>query len=126
MTLKRQNLEFGSFDVGGALTAHRFVKIGDTEGDQVVLCGAGEGAVGIIEDAFPADYAGPVRVTVHGTEWIEAGEALAVDVPVTSDSTGRAVEAAAGEEISGFTASSVAAAGHIVSVRLQRQAAPLV
>ena len=117
MALRRANQSYLTYEVGAALTEFRFVKLTDV--DSVEPAGAGDDAIGVVCDAFAADYAGPVPVTVDGVEFVTAGAAVALGAFVKSDATGRAVTAGtAGDLVSGRAISAAGAAGDIISVQL--------
>lgn len=71
--------------IGGGLA----VKKGGTDLDEVVVCGAGEAAVGIMESTAPAGRGGPVAYA--GTTYAVAGAAITTGDWLKSDANGKLV-----------------------------------
>jgi hypothetical protein len=63
-----------------------------------------------------------VEIVTHGIAWVEAGAAIAVGLPVTSDASGRGVAAApaagTNNRIIGFALEAAVAAGDQIRVLL--------
>lgn len=81
------------------------------------VCGAGEAAVGILQDPVKAGMAGAVMI--NGVSFIEAAGAIAAGAAVASNAAGKGV-AAVDEAIPfGMALNAASAAGDIISVLLQ-------
>ena len=84
-----------------------------------VLCGAGENAIGIllanVEETIPADGQMDVQVKDIG-RWV-AGGAVSAGDELTSDATGKAVKAAAGNFITAIALAAAEKAGDIIRYR---------
>jgi len=95
-------------NAGGAITKKRFVKIDptDTTGQTVIQCDtAGEGAYGVSlfgVTLAEIDKGKGASVMTDGRAIVEQGAALAVGDLVATDNQGRAVAAAAGNNILGM------------------------
>lgn len=90
------------------------------ENGKGVLCGAGENAIGIllanVEETIPADGQMDVQVKDIG-RWV-AGGAVSAGDELTSDATGKAVKAAAGNFITAIALAAAEKAGDIILVQI--------
>jgi hypothetical protein len=122
--LKRSVREYFSYNTTGIVNEYRFVKINDI--DTVEECDtAGEFALGLATETRAANYVGPpTAVAINGVEWAEAGAAITLGDPITTDASGRAIKAThPGQAILGHSLSTASAAGQIVSVDLDNRKA---
>jgi hypothetical protein len=86
----------------------------------VGLAGANVRAIGVIQDIPVQGKAGaPSAIRRTGTSKIVAGAAFAAGVPLTSDATGRAVQATAGQYINGYALEAATAAGDVVETTVE-------
>lgn len=67
---------------------------------QLALCGAGQDAIGVLQDD-PAAAGRAGNVAMLGIVKVKIGGTVTIDGDVASDSTGRAVDAASGDHILG-------------------------
>lgn len=89
----------------------------DTDED-IVLCGDGELALGVIREAAVADK--PVTVQVAGFAKVIAGAAFNAGVKVASDANGKAVLATTGEFAVGMAMQAAGAANEIVTILIMQ------
>jgi hypothetical protein len=109
-----------AFNASGAINPYRIVRI--TSADNVEQAAAvSHTLIGVNSDLTIASGE-RVEVMTHGIAWVEAGAAIAVGLPVTSDASGRGVAAtpAAGtnNRIIGFALEAAVAAGDQIRVLL--------
>lgn len=91
-----------------------FAKV-DTDED-IILCGDGEAALGVIREGAVADK--PVTVITGGFAKVIAGASFNAGVLVASDGNGKAVLATTGEYAIGMAMQASGGDGEIVTVRL--------
>ena len=109
-----------AFNASGAINPYRIVRI--TSADNVEQAAAvSHTLIGVNSDLTIASGE-RVEIMTHGIAWVEAGAAIAVGLPVTSDASGRGVAAtpAAGtnNRIIGFALEAAVAAGDQIRVLL--------
>lgn len=92
-----------------------FIAKVDTDED-IILCGDGQAALGVIREAAVQDK--PVTVQYGGIAKVSAGAAFNAGVLVASDGNGQAVLATTGEYAIGMALQAAGAQNEIVSVRL--------
>lgn len=95
-----------------AITSNRFV--GLFTGAHAA---AGVKALGVAQSGAAIGEA--VAVTVHGSEIVEAGGAIAVGGPVKSDANGKAIAQAGVGEILGYAVTAATADGQKIEVLLK-------
>lgn len=111
---------YKAFVASGAINPYRIVRL--TSADLVEQAAAvGNTLIGVNSDL--AIVSGErVEVMLVGIAWVEAGAAIAVGLPVTTDSVGRAVAAApaagVNNRIIGFALEAAVAAGDQIRVLL--------
>jgi hypothetical protein len=109
-----------AFNASGAISPYRIVRI--TSADNVEQAAAvSHTLIGVNTDLAIASGE-RVEVMTHGIAWVEAGAAIAVGLPVTSDASGRGVAAApaagTNNRIIGFALEAAVAAGDQIRVLL--------
>jgi hypothetical protein len=109
-----------AFNASGAISPYRIVRI--TSADNVEQAAAvSHTLIGVNSDLTIASGE-RVEILTHGIAWVEAGAAIAVGLPVTSDASGRGVAAApaagANNRIIGFALEAAVAAGDQIRVLL--------
>ncbi len=113
-------LLFKAYVAGGAINPYRIVRI--TNADTVEQAAAVLNALIGVNTDLPIVSGERVEVMMQGIAWVEAGAAIAVGVPVTSDSSGRGIAAApaagANQRIIGFALEAAVAAGDQIRVLL--------
>lgn len=113
-------LLYKSYTAGGAIPAYRIVKL-SAESTVVLATAATDGLMGVNGAVAPASGE-RCDVAKVGVSYIEAGAAIALDAPVTSDASGRAVTAApaagANVRVIGFADEAATAAGDLIKVTL--------
>jgi hypothetical protein len=109
-----------SVPASGDLTAsqYRFMQINSS--GKLALSGTAGRPDGVLQDDPDADGV-PGALAIAGVSKVVAGAALAAGLDVTSDSTGRAVAAATGDEVAGTTMGAATGAGSIIPVLLRVQ-----
>ena len=113
-------LLFKAYVAGGAINPYRIVRI--TSADTVEQAAAVLNTLIGVNTDLPIVSGERVEVMMQGIAWVEAGAAIAVGVPVTSDSSGRGIAAApaagANQRIIGFALDAAVAAGDQIRVLL--------
>ena len=113
-------LLFKAYVAGGAINPYRIVRI--TGADTVEQAAAVLNTLIGVNTDLPIVSGERVEVMMQGIAWVEAGAAIAVGVPVTSDSSGRGIAAApaagANQRIIGFALDAAVAAGDQIRVLL--------
>jgi hypothetical protein len=109
-----------AFNASGAISPYRIVRI--TSADNVEQAAAvSHTLIGVNSDLTIASGE-RVEIMTHGIAWVEAGAAIAVGLPVTSDASGRGVAAApaagTNNRIIGFALEAAVAAGDQIRVLL--------
>ena len=109
-----------AFNASGAINPYRIVRI--TSADNVEQAAAvSHTLIGVNSDLTIASGE-RVEIMTHGIAWVEAGAAIAVGLPVTSDASGRGVAAApaagTNNRIIGFALEAAVAAGDQIRVLL--------
>lgn len=109
-----------AFNASGAINPYRIVRI--TSADNVEQAAAvSHTLIGVNSDLTIASGE-RVEIMTHGIAWVEAGAAIAVGLPVTSDASGRGVAAApaagVNNRIIGFALEAAVAAGDQIRVLL--------
>lgn len=114
--------EIPGFKIGTQVAAadltasrHRFVTL-DTSGKVALAGTAGVKALGVLQS--PAAAGEAAEVMVDGVTKVIAGAAIAATGPVTTDSQGRAITAAATHTVNGVALQTAAAAGEVIAVLL--------
>lgn len=105
-----------NFDTNAAIARHRIVAIAARA--TVAQASAPTQPLVGVADELGAAGAGRVDVHMVGITEIEAGAAIAVGAPLTSDAQGRAVTVAAGNRQVGIALAPAASAGEIIPVLL--------
>lgn len=111
-----------SFPAGADLSAAQFLFVKLNSSGQIILAGAGEDAIGILQDK-PAAAGRAGAVGVRGRSKVVFGGTVAIGAYVTSDAAGKAVTAGSGEKTLGICVEG-GAADTIGSVLLDRAANP--
>lgn len=103
-------------NAGADLSAKLYyiVKV-DTDED-IILCGSGQAALGVIREGNIANK--PVTVIYGGIAKVSAGAAFNAGVLVMSDANGQAILATTGSYAIGMALQAAGAQNEIVSVRL--------
>jgi len=102
------------------LSAHQF-KLVKMTSTGVNLCGAGEAALGVLQNK-PDALAQAATVWGPGsTSKVVAGAAVAKGAKITSDATGRAVTAASGNYEAGQALDAASAAGNLITIFINPQ-----
>ena len=109
-----------AFNASGAISPYRIVRI--TSADNVEQAAAvSHTLIGVNSDLTIASGE-RVEIITYGIAWVEAGAAIAVGLPVTSDASGRGVAAApaagTNNRIIGFALEAAVAAGDQIRVLL--------
>lgn len=95
---------------------HFFAKV-DLDED-IILCGAGQPALGVIRETAAIDT--PVTVQVTGFAKVIAGAAFNAGVMVASDANGAAVLATSGQFAVGMSMQAAGAANEIVTILIMQ------
>lgn len=108
-----------TWDVVTDLSAARncFVKV--TAAHTVGLCGAAQRAIGVLKnqpDNVKIKSAQVRQLNAGVSSKVVAGGAIAAGAKVTSDAAGRAVTAAAGNEINGIAREAAAVLGDVIEI----------
>lgn len=107
------------YDAETAISIRRAVKKGATAEGVTAITGAGDKACGVsLFGVTLAEVARGKGASVRRTgiaEW-EAGAAVAKDVAVSIDATGRCILAVSGARVYGTTEQAAAAAGEVIAV----------
>ena len=87
--------QVGGYIAGADLTCKKyfFVKLDTSNQDKVILAGAGEAAIGILNTEGEADC--HVAVSETGHEFLELGGAVSIGDKIKSDANGNGVAAVA-------------------------------
>ena len=113
-------LLFKAYVAGGAINPYRIVRI--TNADTVEQAAAVLNTLIGVNTDLPIVSGERVEVMMQGIAYVEAGAAIAVGAPVTSDSSGRGIAAApaagANQRIIGFALDAAVAAGDQIRVLL--------
>jgi hypothetical protein len=111
-----ENVTSQTFVAGADLSAKQyfFVK-GDSTAGQVVVCGDGEAAIGVLLNDPTSGQA--AAVAVSGKVRVEAGDTVAAGARVASDASGNAISAATGDYVVGVAVRG-GADGEIIEVQL--------
>jgi len=104
-----------TFLAGAAIAAARIVKHGANDAQAIQAAAAGDASIGVSDLA--AEAGRQVDVFMDGVVTVEYGGAVTRGALLTSDATGRAVAAAAGNRVIGVAMVS-GVAGDLGSVRL--------
>mgnify|MGYP000034408268 CR=1 FL=1 len=102
-----------TYAAGADLTTSQYLFV-KTDGAGVVVCGAGETAVGVLFNNPAITQAG--SVVRGGDPQVYAGTALAAGINIASDANGKAVVADTGDVILGTTRLAAAAGGDLVMI----------
>jgi len=94
---------------------YRFV-VQNTSGKIAQVGTAGAKALGVLQS--PAAAGEAAEVMISGVSKVVAGAAIASTGPITSDSQGRAITAAATHTVNGIALETAAAAGEVIAVLL--------
>jgi len=94
-----------------------FVKMG-TNADEVILCGDGEDAVGVLCE--PANDTEAACVAVGGQSKVVAGAAVTVGAKLACDAAGKAVVATTGDVVMG-TALAAGALDEVITIQLDKE-----
>lgn len=105
-----------SMIAGAAITRLRFVKIGAA--DNTVILGAlsADNCLGVAKEGGATGDAIPVQI--DGVVRVETGAAVTRGAQITSDATGRAIDAVATNMVLGTALEAAAGGGIIISVSL--------
>lgn len=103
------------FTSAGDLSDAQYLFVKRDAGNTVVVAGAGEGAVGVLQ--YPAEAADrAVSVVTTGEPDVYAGEALTAGDEIAADANGKAVVAASGDVILGYAREDASAADVLVQI----------
>lgn len=113
----REQLTFLTKEASEALTKHRFVKQNGSDAGKCDMADtAGEAVLGVVtQDWDSGDYA---EIQFDRIALVEAGAAITVLEQVQTDTSGRAITAAAADHICGTALVAATAAGEIIPVYL--------
>lgn len=113
-----------AYRAGAAITACRMVKRGADADSVIHNAAATTPSLGISEED-QATVGKPVRVAHRPGELVrvEAGAAIALDALLTSDAVGRAVTAAAGNQVTAVARQAAAALGDLILCEIRYQLA---
>lgn len=113
-----------SIRAGAAVSQYRAIKRG-ADMNTGILGTANAVIIGVSEDE-QTNVGRPFRLAHRPGELVlvEAGAAVALDVSVASDATGRAVLATTGQNGFGITRQAATAAGDLITVELRPHTAP--
>lgn len=113
-------LLYKAYNAGGAINPYRIVRI--TNADTVEQAAAVLNTLIGVNTDLSVVSGERVEVMMQGIAYVEAGAAIAVGVPVTTDSSGRGITAApaagANQRIVGFALEAAVAAGDHIRVLL--------
>lgn len=101
-----------AFDAQGAIPAYSNVKLGTADGTVVVATAASDPIIGVSGE-LPVAAGERVDVMLCGISYVVCGAAITRGTPCTSDASGRAVAAAAGNRLGVILLESATAAGDI-------------
>jgi len=102
-----------TYIAGADLTGSQYLFV-KSDGADVVVCGNGEAAVGVLFNS-PADTHA-ASVVRGGDPVVYAGTALAAGINIASDAAGKAVVAATGDVVLGVTRAAAAAGDDLVQI----------
>ncbi len=102
------------FKAGADLSTKQYYFVKQDASGSIVLCGAGEAAIGSLKDDPTIGETG--TVVVLGVGKVKAGAAFGIGANLTSDAAGRAVTAGASDAVNGISLAAAGAANEIVSV----------
>ena len=106
-----------TYIAGADLTGSQYLFV-KTSGANVVVCGDGEEAVGVLwNDPASGRAATVIR---DGDPHVYAGAAIAAGANVASDAAGKAVTAASGDVVLGKARAAAAAADDLVQIEFYR------
>ncbi|MFN7610467.1 MAG: DUF2190 family protein [bacterium] len=109
-----------AFTAGGAISPYRIVRFSAAE--TVVQAAAATEAMFGVNTDLTIVSGERVEVMTHGIAWVEAGAAITIGLPLTSDASGRAVAAApaagVNNRIIGIALDAAVAAGDQIRVLL--------
>lgn len=107
-----------TFKAGADLSAEQYKLVKVTASNTVEVAGAGELAIGVLQDKPVADQGG--NVTVIGLTKVVAGGTIAAGAKVAANATGQAVVAAAGNEVLGI-AQEAGVANDVIEILFNQQ-----
>lgn len=103
---------------GADLTTRQYCFVSVDAANTVVLPASGAPALGVLQNAPAVGY--PATIAKSGVSKVVAGAAVAVNDPVTTDATGRAIPAVAGNRRLGVARQAASAAGVVIAVALDK------
>lgn len=109
----------GQHIAGADLSGDQFRFVVIDANQQVQLAGAGDDAYGVLQNKPKLGESCTIWL-VGSVSKVVAGAAIGLPSKVASDASGRAVAAGAGDEVLGTLLTPAAAAGEIVSVRIDK------
>lgn len=113
-----------AFEAAGDLSSNQYYIVKLASGDnQVELAGAADEAVGILSNC-PSAAGETAEVVVEGGSYAVAGGAIAKNVKVTANASGKLVAAAATQFYIGRTLSASAADGDVVEIVIEKAFVP--
>ena len=113
-----------AFKAAGDLSTNQYYVVKQASGDnEVELAGAADDAVGFL-GSCPAAAGETAEVVVSGGSYALAGAAIAKDVKVTANASGKIVAAAATEFYIGRTLAAAAADGDVVEIVIEKGFVP--
>jgi hypothetical protein len=112
-----------SFDAGADLSASQFKVLKFDGSGNVVLCGLGENACGVLQNK-PAS-GGAADAMLLGVSRALSGAAFAAGAKLACDASGRLIGAASGQHVVAIAQSAASGANEIVPVLLALGGAPL-
>jgi len=115
---KDMKLEVHSLPAGADLSAAQFLFVKLNSSGQVVLAGAGENAIGVLQNKPSAvGDAAEVALLSGGRYKVRAGGALAtIGTKISSNASGQAAAAATGQHVLGVQLTTATAANQLVEV----------
>mgnify|MGYP006421974603 CR=1 FL=1 len=109
-----ENQDSLSFEADSDLSDNQFHFMSSTTGDRVGLTGAGEYAIGVLQND-PAAAGRAAQVAIDGKLQVKCGGAVTAGSPMASDANGRAVNATTGAIILG-EALEAGATGEVITI----------
>jgi len=109
-----------SIDAAGDLSGAQFRFLAVDGNGRAVLAGAGVAVIGVAQDNNASAIDRAVAYMSDGLSKVVSGDAVTIGAEVTSDATGRAVDAASGDRVAGIARLGSAGAGEIITVELLR------
>lgn len=109
-----------SYKAGAAVSPCRLVKIGAAAGEVIHNAAATTPTLGVTRENIIASTGQRIDVIHDGIVYVEAGAPIALGAKLTSDGTGRAITAAAGNEQAGTALEAATGAGDLIRMEMRK------